>query len=120
MKLLFIYNANSGKLNALFDAGHKLFSPSTYKCSLCALTYDTFTENTVWKTYRKESNIDMVFYHKDEFENVFPKETFQYPVILQEKNNHFLEFISNKSIRSIEEIEDLIKLIRSKVSTNHK
>ncbi len=37
--LVFVYNANSGLLNALLDMGHKVVSPRTYPCSLCALTY---------------------------------------------------------------------------------
>ena len=65
MKLLFVYNANSGTLNSLFDLGHKLFSPKTYKCNLCALTFNTFTENTLWKTLREQSAIKMEFYHID-------------------------------------------------------
>ena len=83
MKLLFIYNANSGKINALFDAGHKLLSPRTYQCSLCALTYDVFAENTIWKTFRTESNLTMDFYHKDEFETKFPNDNMIYPAILK-------------------------------------
>jgi hypothetical protein len=79
MTLLFIYNANSGKLNALFGVGHKLISPSTYKCNLCALTFDTFSENNIWKSFREESEIAMEFFHIDEFEKEFPEEKFEYP-----------------------------------------
>ena len=44
MKLIFVYNAGSGKLNALFDMAHKIVSPTTYECSLCALTHDAFQD----------------------------------------------------------------------------
>ena len=32
MKLIFVYNAESGKLNTLFDIAHKVIKPETYKC----------------------------------------------------------------------------------------
>ena len=35
--LVFVYNADSGVFNALADAAHKIFSPRTYACNLCAL-----------------------------------------------------------------------------------
>ncbi len=47
MDLIFVYNADSGKLNVLFDVGHKIVSPGTYKCDLCTLTHGTFTERIV-------------------------------------------------------------------------
>ena len=34
MKLIFVYNANSGKLSAALDIAHKIISPSTYQCRL--------------------------------------------------------------------------------------
>ena len=42
-KLIFIYNADSGLFNTVTDIAHKIFSPETYSCNLCALTHDYFT-----------------------------------------------------------------------------
>jgi hypothetical protein len=55
MNLLFVYNANSGKLNAAFDMAHKAISPSTYKCSLCALTHNPLKEKKEWVDFQKAS-----------------------------------------------------------------
>jgi len=115
MKLLFIYNANSGKLNALFDAGHKLFSPKTYQCSLYALTYDTFTENTIWKTFRKETSLDMEFYHKDEFEDKFPSVKLIYPTILKLENNQVTTVINTDVLNEIKSVEELIKQLKTRL-----
>ncbi len=112
MKLLFIYNANSGKLNALFDVGHKLFSPSTYPCSLCTLTYDTFSENKIWKTFRKESHFDMIFYHKDEFENIFPNIEMLCPIILKREQNKFTTVLSSNDLNKITSTEELIEQLK--------
>lgn len=112
--LLFIYNAKSGKLNALFDAGHKLFSPNTYQCNLCALTFDTFTENETWKAFRENSNINMRFLHIDEFEKKFPNQTFKYPIILLKKNGGLQEFLFPKEINQLKNIDELIAVIEDK------
>ncbi len=65
-KLLFVYNADSGLLNFVLDAAHKLFSPSTYPCSLCALTY-TPTGLPRWRRFVKTLPGAVEFLHKDEF-----------------------------------------------------
>ena len=109
MKLLFIYNANSGNLNALLHAGHKLFSPSTYTCSLCALTYGTFTEKTVWKSFRNKSNLDLDFYHKDEFEAKFPNIKMTYPTVLKLQNNELTVVINTEVLDEISTINALIE-----------
>jgi len=55
-KLIFVYNANSGKLNSLLGSAHKLFSPKTYSCNLCALTHYLFHENTQWELFRESTS----------------------------------------------------------------
>jgi len=115
MKLLFIYNANSGKLNTLLDAGHKLISPSTYKCSLCALTYGTFTEKNTWKAFRAESHFNMEFYHKDEFEEKFPSVKILYPTILKYEDNQLSTVLNTDVLNEISNIETLIERLKSSI-----
>ena len=109
MKLLFIYNSNSGKLNAFFDAGHKLFSPTTYKCSLCALTHETFSENNLWKNFRIECNVDMEFYHIDEFETKFPNVNMIYPAILKLEEQQLSTVLNADVLNEISNVKDLIE-----------
>ena len=116
MKLLFVYNANSGKLNALFDVGHKLFSPTTYPCSLCDLTYDTFSENSIWKTFRKECSLEMEFYHKDEFETKFPSVKMIYPTILKLNGNQLTTVLTDEVINEISDVEVLIKRLNQSLN----
>lgn len=115
MTLHFIYNANSGKLNALLDAGHKLLSPSTYKCHLCALTFDTFTENNLWKTFREASAINMQFFHIDEFEKIYPDTKYNYPIVLLQYNNEINKFIDSEELKSVKTVENLIDEILKRV-----
>ncbi len=115
MKLLFIYNANSGKLNALFEAGHKLISPSTYKCSLCALTHNAFNENGTWKNYRTQSKMEMEFYHKDEFEATFPNVNMIYPTVLKLENQQLSTVLNSEALKELSTIEALIERLKLQV-----
>jgi hypothetical protein len=38
MRLLFVYAGDSGAVNGLVHYVHKIVSPATYECHLCALT----------------------------------------------------------------------------------
>ena len=113
MKLIFVYNANSGKLSAALDIAHKIISPSTYQCNLCSLTHGTFTERDVWKKFREESDTELVFYHKDEFELEFKKQ-FTYQIVLKEEKGELTEYITTDKINAISDVEDLIAQLKSK------
>ena len=113
MKLVFVYNADSGKLSAALDIAHKIISPSTYRCNLCSLTHGTFTERDVWKKFREESNTELVFYHKDEFENEFKKQ-FTYPIVLKEENGELTEYLSTDKINAISDVEELMAQLKPK------
>ena len=116
-KLIFIYNAKSGKINSLLDIAHKLISPKTYQCKLCSITHNTFSENEKWKRFRETTTLPLEFLHSDEFEaNYNPIET-KYPVILLEENQKLSEWIPKSEIEKIETTQELIHLIESKTST---
>jgi hypothetical protein len=109
MDLIFVYNADSGKLSALFDAGHKIVSPDTYKCNLCTLTHGTFTERKAWKAFRESASLNLVFLHKDEFERRF-ENTFSYPIVLR-REKALEVFISTEELNAMSNPEELIELI---------
>jgi hypothetical protein len=109
VELIFVYNANGGLLNSLLDAGHKMLSPDTYACSLCALTYGSFTERAEWKEFRESSANQFTFLHKDEFESRFEGE-FSYPVVL--RNGDPMEpLVSTEEINALGSLEHLIDII---------
>ncbi len=117
MKLIFIYNANSGKLNTLFDIAHKLISPETYQCDLCSLTHGALSEKIAWKEFRKRSGLKMEFLHKDEFEKLHAK-TFDYPVILKQSGKQADDielFLNADEISHIKSVDELIALIEQQV-----
>lgn len=113
MKITFVYNANSGKVNAWLDIGHKLISPNTYSCNLCSITHGLFSEREEWKKYREESDLEMEFLHKDEFEKAYTgSKTFTYPIILKsEDDGEYEVLITTDKINKIKRIEDLINIL---------
>ncbi|MGB3775407.1 MAG: GTPase [Leeuwenhoekiella sp.] len=119
MKLIFVYNANSGKLNLYKDIAHKIFSPQTYPCSLCAITFGVLKENEHWKTFRKGSDLKMEFHHIDEFNSKYRSKwlkKFEFPVILNENNEDLEVFISKDELDALEDSEALIHLIQDRVT----
>ena len=118
MKLIFVYNANSGKLNTLFDIAHKLLSPQTYQCDLCSLTHGALSEKKAWQEFRKRSGLKMEFLHKDEFEKLHAK-TFDYPVVLKQscKQADDIElFLNADEISQVNSVDELIALIEQQAS----
>lgn len=65
-RLILVYNADSGVLNALKDAVHKVVRPETYPCSLCALTYGRVAMHSDWRRLLFRLPVETVFLHRDE------------------------------------------------------
>ncbi|MGV6830827.1 MAG: GTPase [bacterium] len=112
-KLLFIYNAKSGTLNTFIDIGHKLFSPNTYPCSLCALTHDTFSENKKWTAFKTNADIELEFYHIDEFEKKFDVKNIDYPIVL---NKDLETVISHSELNNLNSLEELITRLNTLIT----
>lgn len=113
-QLLFVYNAKSGFINSALDLGHKLLSPNTYSCNLCAITHTTFSENKAWTNFRDQSKMDMEFYHLDEFEKEFFGQEFNYPAVLLRNGDDLKEYVSSAELNAMKDVEELIsKLIHN-------
>lgn len=118
LKLIFIYNADSGLGNMLLDGAHKILNPSTYECSLCGLTFGAFSEKSKWRKFRAESDLEMAFLHKDEFSKQYASKfghKFAFPIVLAETNLGLEVFVSTEELNQLEKVEDLIKLIKLRV-----
>ncbi len=110
MKLIFVYNADSGLMNTLLDIGHKALSPQTYQCHLCGLTFGLIGEHKQWKKFREESATEMEFLHRDEFEQKYVQK-FEYPVILKEDKNLTM-VISQTELNEIKTLDELISQVK--------
>ena len=119
MKLIFVYNANSGFLDKIIDGAHKIMSPSTYDCNLCNITFGTFTEDELWKAFRENSAVSMEFYHKDEFLKQFKSKwlpKYEFPVVLIQSEMELELFISSEVLNDLTSSEALIEDITKRLS----
>ncbi|MFD2514752.1 hypothetical protein ACFSRY_12830 [Pontibacter locisalis] len=90
-KLLFVYNADTGFFNKLTDFAHKIVSPDTYACSLCALTYGNLTVKQEWAKYIKQLPLEVEFIYKNEWE--FTLSHSKFPLIALQTNDDTLELL---------------------------
>lgn len=113
-KLIFVYNADSGLRNVLVDGARKILSPTTYECSLCSITYGAFTENSAWKKFRKETDLTMVFLHKDEFAKQYKSKfghKFTFPIVLNETELGHEVLIATNELNGLSDARELIDLL---------
>lgn len=112
-----MYNANSSTKNAIVDSMHKVFSPATYDCNLCDITYGIFTENRRWKKFRKEGAYQMNFLHKDEFAKTYASKfgyKFEFPIVLLESDKGLEVLISKAELNTFKTPNALIDLIEER------
>ncbi len=112
-KILFVYNADSGFFSTINDFAHKIISPDTYECNLCAITYGNLGMNQEWKDFVEGLNADVEFLHKDELKDKYAIEGVKLPVVFVVDNDEPRVIIDNEEINSAKSIEDLKKLVKN-------
>lgn len=107
--LVFVYNADGGVFNALTDIAHKIFSPETYACNLCALTHTNFGMRGEWKQFIETLNLPVEFLHADELKTRYGIDDDALPVVYK-KTDERLEILLDAAAinrcRSIAELEE--------------
>jgi hypothetical protein len=74
------------------------------------MTFDTFSENKKWKEFRENSDIQMEFLHRDEFEKKY-KMTFAYPVVLK-KTDSIEIALPQSRLGEFTDLDELIKAVK--------
>jgi len=117
-KIIFVYNANSGAGNAVLDSMQKVFSPSTYDCKLCEITYGIVTENRTWKKFRQDSKHQMTFLHRDEFTKKYASKfgyKFEFPIVLAEGDKGLEVLVSTEEFNGLKTAHGLIRLLNERI-----
>ena len=110
-RLIFVYNADGGVAQGIMDSVHKTLSPSTYPCSLCAITYGAFTMDRRWRAWLKGLPVPSVFYHKDDS----PYRDFALPVVLVERGGQVATLVSAERLDSLPTVDALIAEIEARL-----
>ena len=115
MKLIFVYSADSGLFNTVSDIAHKVLSPKTYSCNLCALTHGHFKIKQDWVEFLEQVDTEMEFLHRDEFLKKFKLGDAELPAIFVEENGEILVWLDRAEINQIETLDDLKITIKRKI-----
>lgn len=106
-KLIFVYNAKSGIFNLLSDAAHKIFSPQTYACNLCALTHSNFGMKREWKKFLETLDAPLEFLHADEFRREYRPGEIKLPAIFEVRSGKLDLLIDSETINRLRSVEEL-------------
>lgn len=114
--LIFVYNANGGLLSALGDAVHKLASPATYPCSLCALTYGAVSKRPAWRAFLARVGLSALFLYRDEFRADLDTRDLPLPAILLGDDGPAPEvLVSAAELDALPDLASLIALIEARL-----
>jgi hypothetical protein len=115
--LIFVYNARGGLLNAVRDAVHKIVSPATYPCSLCALTYGAVSMRRKWRAFLEQTGRPSLFLYRDEFRDDLDSRDIPLPAILVGTEGKVPEMlVSASELDGLADLDALIALLKARVA----
>lgn len=116
IKLVFVYNADSGVINLVKDFWKKILRPSRYECNLCFQTFGAFSMKKDWKSFIKNLDIDTEFLHRDEFEKAYHIKDAKYPSAYILENGNLTLLISADEMNEAKSLDEMEVLVLSKVN----
>jgi len=113
--LLFVYNAETGLFSVVTDYAHKILSPKTYPCNLCAITYGNMGMNKKWKEFIARLTVPIEFLHRDEFLKRYKLEDTQLPAAFIKRGESISMLITHSEINECTSVKDLMNLVAKKI-----
>ena len=114
-ELYFVYNANSGFINGLIDYTHKIVSPETYTCNLCALTYNNLGILNVWEQFIEKLEFPVYFEYRDTIDELLPGiNNVTTPFVALKREAEMSILISAQEINNLKSIHEFIELVSEK------
>ena len=110
-RLIFIYNADGGIAQGIMDSVHKTVSPSTYACSLCAVTHGVFRMDPKWRAWLKALPVATAFYHMDDS----PFGDVALPAVLAERDGQVETLLSAPELDCLNSVDALIAAIEARL-----
>jgi hypothetical protein len=121
LSLVFVYNADSGLLNALNDGILKILSPDSYDCRLCGLTFGVMSMKSPWRTFISGLGVPVEFLHRDEFQERYVLKDAEFPsayIIEGEELKTFISMEEMNGLGSLEELMDFVKVRLTKTMSD--
>ncbi len=116
MRLIFVYNADSGFFNAVSDWAHKVFSPETYACQLCALTYSHTGMRREWRTFIDRLAHPVEFLHRDELLAKHGISGVALPAVFKKTGDTIDVWLSAAEVNRVTTLSELQQLIAGRLA----
>ena len=116
-EFIFVYNADSGLFNTATDIAHKLLSPDTYTCNLCALTHGHFKVRDEWVRFLETLDAECEFVHRDEFIRTYDMPDLELPAILEKTPDGLSVSIDAATLQRCTSLAALKAFLVSRVAT---
>lgn len=114
--LVFVYNAEAGLLNGLLDLGHKLVSPSTYPCSLCAVTYSSFGMKRPWQDFVNGLGRPVRFAYRDQIRDEYGMTEVTLPAVFEEKDGRLEPWLTAEQLNGCRSLDELMELVSRRLA----
>ena len=107
LHLIFVYNADAGLFNLLTDMAHKMLSPNTYACNLCALTHGHLGMKKEWREFLATLDATLEFLHADEFTRKYQVAKIALPAIFTRENDQLRLLVAAATSNQCRTLRDL-------------
>jgi hypothetical protein len=114
-KIVFVYNADSGVASLVKDFIHRIVSPETYPCNLCAVTYGNFGMKGSWRSFVENLEVPVVFLHKDEFSEAYEFQGVEFPSAFMEEDGNLEYLITADEMDTVESVNELKTMLRRRL-----
>ena len=109
--LVFVYNADSDFFSKLTDFAHKVISPKTYACRLCAITHSNFGMKQDWRQFLEKLDLPVEFLYRDELKRDVLLPQVKLPAIFLREDGKTSLLIPALEIREAASLDELKNLI---------
>ncbi|MFV1980113.1 MAG: hypothetical protein ACC655_03090 [Rhodothermia bacterium] len=115
--VIFVYNAESGLINGLKDAMHKLISPSTYPCNLCTITYGSMGMHDEWREFVAGLGVPVEFLHKNELSAQYGIDDVSLPAAFVRSDEGTLSsFLDSETLDSLTSLGELKTALSDRIA----
>ena len=116
-RLVFVYNAEAGIVAGVMDSVHKLVSPATYPCQLCAVTYGLVAMKREWRAFLDGLGMALVFHHRPDFRAAFPAAVdWPLPLVAVEADGVLHPLIPAADFAAIPDLATLIGTVKARLA----
>ena len=115
VRLVFVFNAEAGLAHGLLDSIHKIISPSTYPCALCAITHGAVSMRRAWRLWLQRIDLPAQFFHRSDFRRAWPNERLDLPAILLEQNGQLTTLFAADEFSGVDDVNRLISVLETRL-----